>query len=66
MSKGAHGWSFAGEYPKEIACKVTLPEGNSWQIFTKGIPRDAARQQIEVEGDESLATGILALTAIVG
>lgn len=66
VARGAKGWSFAREYPKEIACKVILPDAIAWRVFTKGISRDAVRSQIEVEGNEALAAGILGLTAIVG
>jgi hypothetical protein len=34
--------------------------------FTKGIGRDLARPQLQVEGDQALADGILGLTAIIG
>jgi uncharacterized protein (TIGR03083 family) len=66
LSKGADGWSFARECPQKVGCKVTLPQAIAWQVFTKGIARDAARAQVEIEGDEALADGILGLTAIVG
>ena len=66
LSKGADGWSFARESPKIVACKVTLPQAIAWRVFTKGIARDEARSQVEIEGDEALAGGILRLTAIVG
>ena len=66
LSKGADGWRFAKASPKTIACKVTLPQAIAWRIFTKGIARDSARPQVEIEGDESLADGILGLTTIVG
>jgi uncharacterized protein (TIGR03083 family) len=66
VTRGAEGWSFAREYPKEIACKVTMPESIAWRVFTKGMSRDFVRPQIEMEGNEALAAGILGLTAIVG
>ncbi|WP_109488915.1 maleylpyruvate isomerase N-terminal domain-containing protein [Occallatibacter savannae] len=66
VSRDAKGWSFAREYPKNIACKVILPDAIAWRVFTKGISRDAVRSQINVEGNEALVAGILGLTAIVG
>ena len=57
---------FAREYPKKIAFKVTLPEEIAWRIFTKGMARDPVRPQIDVDGNEALAAGILGLTAVVG
>jgi len=66
LLKGTDGWGFARESPEEVACKVTLPQAIAWRVFTKGIAREAARPQIDIQGDEALADGILGLTAIVG
>lgn len=66
LSKEADGWGFVGGCPKEIACRVTLPEAIAWRLFTKGIAADLARPQVEIEGNEALVAGILGLTAIVG
>jgi uncharacterized protein (TIGR03083 family) len=66
LSKGANGWSFARQIPKEISCKVTVSEATAWRVFTKGIARESTRSHVEIEGDEALADGILAFTAIVG
>jgi hypothetical protein len=38
----------------------------AWRVFTKGINRDSARAQIEIEGDQDLGERVLQLTAIVG
>jgi hypothetical protein len=43
-----------------------LPQAIAWRLFTKGIARDSARPLLQIEGDRSLAEGILGLTAIVG
>ena len=66
LSKGVAGWRFARQSPAKVECKVTLPQAIAWRVFTKGISPDAARPQIEIDGDQNLAGGILALTAIVG
>ncbi len=66
LSKGANGWSFSRECPREFACKVTLPQGIAWRVFTKGIDRNSVRSEIEIEGDPALADGVLGLTAVVG
>jgi hypothetical protein len=52
--------------PERSACKVTLPRAIAWRVVTKGIARDSARPQVEIEGDEALADGIVGLTAIFG
>jgi hypothetical protein len=33
-----------------------MPEALAWRLFTKGIDRDAAPAQIQIEGDRKLAT----------
>lgn len=66
LSNGSDGWNFTNEWPRNIACKVTLPQAIAWRVFTKGIDRDIARLQIAIAGDEALAGGVLGLTAIVG
>jgi uncharacterized protein (TIGR03083 family) len=66
LSKQSDTWNFLGEIPERIACKVTLPQAIAWRVFTKGISRDSVRTQIEVEGNQPLADGILGLIAIVG
>jgi hypothetical protein len=45
---------------------VTIPQELAWRVFTKGIDRDAARRQIEVEGNRDLAEKVFQLTAVVG
>jgi len=66
LSKGTEDWDFLRQIPEKIACKVRLPQAIAWRVFTKGIDRDSAREQVEVEGNQDLAEGILGLTAIVG
>jgi hypothetical protein len=45
---------------------VTVPQELAWRLFTKGIDRDSARAQLEIEGDRDLGERILNLKAIVG
>jgi uncharacterized protein (TIGR03083 family) len=66
LSKGIEGWHFSQHIPDDLACKVTLPQEIAWRVFTKGIDRNSARAQAEIQGDQHLADGILGLTAIVG
>jgi uncharacterized protein (TIGR03083 family) len=66
LCKGTDDWTFSRGLPGTITCKVVLPQEIAWRIFTKGIAQDAARAQVEVEGDRHLADGILGLVAIIG
>jgi hypothetical protein len=45
---------------------VMVPQELAWRLFTKGIDRNSARAQLEIEGDRALGEKILNLTAIVG
>jgi hypothetical protein len=51
---------------REWASRVSIPQELAWRVFTKGIDRDSARSQIEVNGDRDLGEKVLQLTAIVG
>jgi uncharacterized protein (TIGR03083 family) len=66
LSRGSTAWEFLKRPPKKFACRVVLPEALAWRLFTKGIDRDAARAQIEIEGDRKLGDKALYLTTIVG
>jgi len=46
--------------------RTTIPQEIAWRIFTKGIDRDAARAQVQVEGDEEIGLHILKMVSIVG
>ena len=65
LSRGAEAWSFLDRFPEMVACKVRLPQAIAWRVFTKGIDRDAAREQSTVEGECGLAERVFGLTAIV-
>ena len=59
-------WELVKESAAELAARVTIPQEIAWRIFTKGIDRDLARAQIEIQGDPRLGNLVLGLTAIVG
>jgi hypothetical protein len=58
-------WELVKESAAEPAARVTIPQEIAWRIFTKGIDRDSARAQINIQGDPHLANHVLDLTAIV-
>lgn len=66
LSRGSKTWDFLRRPPAEFASRVTIPQALAWRVFTKGIDRDSARAQIEIEGNRELAQRALYLTAIVG
>ena len=66
LSKGPKGWHLAKDCTAEFASRVTISQELAWRIFTKGIDRESARAQIQIEGDRDLGEKVLQLTAIVG
>ncbi len=66
LARGSRSWGFVDAWDGEVACRVTIPQELAWRLFTKGIDRDSARGQIEIDGDSELGEKVLNLTAIVG
>jgi uncharacterized protein (TIGR03083 family) len=66
LSRESAGWHFVKPTDREWASRVSIPQELAWRVFTKGIDRDSARSQIEVNGDRDLGEKVLQLTAIVG
>jgi uncharacterized protein (TIGR03083 family) len=66
LSRGPTAWSLLRASAGPFASRVTIPQAVAWRIFTKGIDRDSARAQIEIEGNPELGEKALHLTAIVG
>jgi hypothetical protein len=65
LSKDATQWGFTKKPSGNFTCKITIPQDLAWRLFTRGIDRDLARAQIQLEGNPELAEGVLQLTAIV-
>jgi uncharacterized protein (TIGR03083 family) len=66
LSRGSKSWHLAVPQGTEFASRVTIPQELAWRVFTKGIDRDSARAQINIEGNRDLGERVLQLTAIVG
>jgi len=66
LARQTDSWSLVKESPAQLAARVTIPQEIAWRVFTKGIDRDSAREQIKMEGDPQLANRVVDLTAIVG
>lgn len=65
LSRESERWALVRESAAEPAARVTIPQEIAWRVFTKGIDRDSARSQIDIQGDQQLANLVLELTAIV-
>jgi uncharacterized protein (TIGR03083 family) len=59
-------WMLAGEAVGTIVATITIPQDIAWRIFTKGIAREHAREQVRVTGDPALSGHVLDMVAIVG
>lgn len=66
LSRGSTGWGFVGGPAGAVASRVTIPQALAWRLFTKGMDRNTARAQIQIDGDRDLGEKVLDLTAIVG
>jgi len=66
LSRSLKAWRLAEPSEGEFACVVTIPQELAWRVFTKGIDRDSARAQIDMEGNPALGEKVLQMTAIVG
>jgi len=65
LSRGPARWDFVDRPSADLASRVTIAQEVAWRIFTKGIDRNSARAQVQIEGNRSLGEKILSLTAIV-
>ena len=65
LSRGNGKWELVKQSVEQPAAQLRIPQEIAWRIFTKGIDRDLARAQIEIEGDQNLAALVLELTAVV-
>jgi uncharacterized protein (TIGR03083 family) len=66
LARRSTGWGLAKWFEGEFASRVRMPQELAWRVFTKGVDRDSARAQIEIEGNRDLGEPVLQLTAVVG
>ncbi len=65
LAREASGWVLLKNFAGDFAAHVTIPQDLAWRLFTKGIDRDTARAEVEIQGDRDLGEKVLQLTAIV-
>lgn len=61
-----HSWRLVDRSPGKVASRVAIPQEVAWRIFTKGIAREVATAQVQIEGDRELGRHVLGATAIIG
>jgi uncharacterized protein (TIGR03083 family) len=60
------GWRLVSESNERETALTVIPQEIAWRIFTKGISRESAKEQVELTGDLELASHILSMISIVG
>ncbi len=59
------GWVLCEDEPLTADAHVTLDEIDAWKMFTKGIDADTLASKALVEGDQALASRVLATVSII-
>jgi uncharacterized protein (TIGR03083 family) len=65
LSREAAGWALGKGDAGDPAARVTIPQDLAWRIFTRGLDRKTAREQVQIQGDRRLGERVLDLTAVV-
>ena len=66
LLRASDSWTIVTDAPQTPASRVIVPQEIAWRIFTKGISREQATQQIRIDGDRELGSHLLNVIAIVG
>jgi uncharacterized protein (TIGR03083 family) len=66
LLRGTETWRLVSSATGEKISETTIPQEIAWRIFTKGIARDAAESQVQVEGQSEIGMHILRMVSIVG
>lgn len=66
LHRDNESWKLLAAPKGEKISEVTIPQEIAWRIFTKGIDRDTAQEQVQITGDSQIGLHILHTVAIVG
>ncbi len=66
LFRDGDAWKLIASPAGEKISETTIPQEIAWRIFTKGIARAEARNQVQVAGDEAVGLHILNMISIVG
>lgn len=56
---------FAGLPDEAPEAHVRMTQDTAWRLFTKGLPREAAKPRLDVQGDRRLGKGVLGFLAVM-
>lgn len=65
VRREGQGWQLFTGRPEDPQAMVILPEDTAWRLYTKGISKEAAREQARLEGDPHLAGRMLETVSII-
>lgn len=65
LQRGKTAWNLVSEASPSPSATVTLPPKTAWKLFTRGISQAEAKQQIRIQGDETLGMPVLSMLSIM-
>jgi uncharacterized protein (TIGR03083 family) len=65
LRRQAQGWSLFTGRDDRSATRVSLDQENAWRLFSKGLPPEAARHGVRIEGDPRLGEPVFGALAIM-
>jgi uncharacterized protein (TIGR03083 family) len=64
VREGFHWQLYAGRDP-QATCRVQIDQDLAWRLFSKGVTREDARQQVEIVGNTALGEPVLEMVSIM-
>ncbi|MFN5646522.1 MAG: maleylpyruvate isomerase N-terminal domain-containing protein [Sphingobacteriales bacterium] len=61
----ASGWKLLDKPETILSGEITMSPSTAWKLFTKGMSIEEARQQVQVSGDETLASHCLQMVSVM-
>jgi uncharacterized protein (TIGR03083 family) len=58
-------WQLYAGCDPHPSCRVQIDQNLAWRLFSKGISPEAARRQVEIEGDAALGGQVLQMVSIM-
>jgi hypothetical protein len=65
LMREAAGWRLLLNVEDSPAAEVVADEDSLWRLFTRGLSKEAAREQVEIRGDLALGSQMLETVSII-
>lgn len=59
-------WNLYVGAPDEPSAEVIIDQETAWRLFTRGMDKNLARQQVKIQGDQLLGATVLDMVSIIG